>query len=295
MVLSSRFGDRLGQWIIDGLLILIALLCLAPLLHVVALSFSDKAAAAAGNVTFLPVDFTTSSYRLLLKDRLFFGSFVTSVERVILGGGLNFMLTLLMAYPLSRDVKQFKLRHLYTWSILFTMLFSGGLIPWYMTVKTVGILDTIWALVLPGAVPVFSVILLMNFFRSIPRDLDEAGTVDGAGPWYMLFFVYLPISLPAIATVTLFSIVGHWNSFFDGLMLMNKPEHYPLQTYIQQLVVQKMNDAMSDADSRQLLSQISDRTLNAAKIFVSMVPILFVYPFLQRFFVHGIILGSVKE
>ncbi|MDI4643698.1 carbohydrate ABC transporter permease [Cohnella hashimotonis] len=295
MVLSSRFGDRLGQWIIDGLLILIALLCLAPLLHVVALSFSDKAAAAAGNVTFLPVDFTTSSYRLLLKDRLFFASFVTSVERVILGGGLNFMLTLLMAYPLSRDVKQFKLRHLYTWSILFTMLFSGGLIPWYMTVKTVGILDTIWALVLPGAVPVFSVVLLMNFFRSIPRDLDEAGTVDGAGPWYMLFFVYLPISLPAIATVTLFSIVGHWNSFFDGLMLMNKPEHYPLQTYIQQLVVQKMNDAMSDADSRQLLSQISDRTLNAAKIFVSMVPILFVYPFLQRFFVHGIILGSVKE
>jgi len=295
MVKSSDFRGRLGQGLIHGLLIVIALVCIAPLLHVIALSFSDKAAAAAGKITFFPVEFTTSSYQLLLKDRLFLGSFMNSVERVIFGGAINFILTLLMAYPLSRSMKQFKYRNWYMWSILFTMLFSGGLIPWYMTIKTIGILDSVWALVLPGAVPVFSVILLMNFFRNIPQELDEAGMMDGAGPWYMLFAVYLPISMPSIATVTLFSIVGHWNSFFDGLILMSKPDHYPLQTYIQQLVVQKMNDAMSDVSSRQLLGQISDRTLNAAKIFVSMVPILCVYPFLQRFFVHGIILGAVKE
>jgi ABC-type glycerol-3-phosphate transport system permease component len=199
-----------------------------------------------------------------------------------------------MAYPLSRSGREFPLRNAYMWFILFTMLFSGGIIPLYLTVRTLDMFNTIWALVLPGAVPVFNVILLMNFFRNMPKELSDAGNIDGAGPWYMMTKVFVPLSLPALATVTLFSIVGHWNSFFDGLIFMRSVENYPLQTYIQQLVVQ-INLQELDSTQAELLQKISEKTLNAAKIIVSMVPILAVYPFLQKYFIHGIMLGSVKE
>lgn len=180
------------------------------------------------------------------------------------------------------------------WVVVFTMLFNGGLIPWYMTIRRLGIIDTIWALVLPGAVPVFNVILLMNFFRGIPRELGEAAVIDGAGKIYTLVRIYLPISVPALATLLLFSVVGHWNSFFDGLILMNKPKNYPLQTYIHQLVVRIDIQDIHDPETLKQLQAISNRTFNAAKIVVSMIPILIIYPFLQRFFISGIVLGSVK-
>ncbi|HZG75795.1 MAG TPA: carbohydrate ABC transporter permease, partial [Paenibacillus sp.] len=168
-------------------------------------------------------------------------------------------------------------------------------IPWYMVIQKLGLMDSIWALVLPGAVPIFNVILLMNFFRSLPKELEEAGVMDGAGPWYMLVRIFLPVSLPALATVTLFTIVGHWNSFFDGLILINSPEKLPLQTYIQTLVVEMSNLNLMNPEDIQRMEEISNRTMNAAKIVVAMIPILLVYPFLQRYFIHGIVMGSVKE
>jgi ABC-type glycerol-3-phosphate transport system permease component len=260
----------------------------------VAVSFSDKASVGAGMVSWWPVGFNLLSYEKILEDKAFFRAFAISLERIALGCTINIVLTALMAYPLSRSVKQFRERNLIMWFMVFTMMFSGGFIPWFMTIKSYNLLDTIWALVLPGAVPVFSIILLINFFRNIPTELEEAGEMDGAGPWYLLLRIYLPLSVPALATITLFSIVGHWNSFFDGLILMNKPENYPLQTYIQQLVVQIKMENIT-ADDMKLLAQLSNKTLNAAKIIISMIPILLVYPFLQRYFIHGIMLGSVKE
>ncbi|NOU71305.1 ABC transporter permease subunit [Paenibacillus sp. LMG 31458] len=136
-----------------------------------------------------------------------------------------------------------------------------------------------------------------EFFRSLPKELDEAAEVDGAGPWYTLLRIYIPLSLPAMATVTLFSIIGHWNSFFDGLIYMSKPDNYPLQTYIQQLVINITPDIMKEMPTDQLiqLMKASNKTLNAAKLMVAMIPILLIYPFLQRYFVHGIVMGSVKE
>ncbi|BFH64930.1 carbohydrate ABC transporter permease [Paenibacillus azoreducens] len=294
MVRNISFMSRTADVMIIAILVISSLLCIFPIWYTIAVSFSDKSAVAGGMVSLWPVDFTLSSYKKILQEQAFFTAFGVSLKRVFLGGIINFVVCAMMAYPLSRTPKQFRPRNVYMWFIVFTMLFSGGLIPWFVTIKSYGLLDTIWALVLPSAVPVFNVILLVNYFRSIPKDMDEAGMMDGAGPWYMLLKIYLPLSVPVLATITLFSIVGHWNSFFDGLILMNKQEHYPLQTYIQQLVVQINTDNMTTEELRQM-AQLSNKTLNAAKIVISMLPILVVYPFLQRFFIHGIMLGSVKE
>ena len=294
MVRNKTVSARLAEAALLLIMLLIAILSLAPVLHTFSVSFSDNAAASGGFVKFWPVGFNMESYKRIMEEPHFLNSFFVSVKRVLLGGAINFLLTVLMAYPLSRSTKEFPQRNLYMWFMLFTMLFSGGIIPLYLTVKALGLFNTIWALVLPGAVPVFNVILLMNFFRNMPKELSEAGYMDGAGPWYMMVMVFVPLSLPSLATVTLFSIVGHWNSFFDGLIFMRSAENYPLQTYIQQLVV-NLNIVELDSSQAELLMKVSDKTLNAAKIVVSMVPILLVYPFLQKYFIHGIMLGSVKE
>ena len=152
-------------------------------------------------------------------------------------------LAILTAFPLSRTAKPFPGRNVFMWLFVFGMILNVGLVPWYLTISNYNLIDTIWALVLPTALPIWSVIILMNFFRNIPKELDEAARIDGANPWQLLWSIYLPTSLPALATITLFSIVGHWNSFFDGLILMNNPANYPLQTYIQQLVIADRPDA----------------------------------------------------
>ncbi|RTE08280.1 carbohydrate ABC transporter permease [Paenibacillus whitsoniae] len=294
MVRNKTFSARLADAAILLSMLAISFLSLAPVLHTIAVSFSDNAKAAGGLVKLWPVGFNFASYQKIIVEPHFINSFFVSVKRVLLGGSINFVLTVLMAYPLSKSEKEFPYRGVYTWFLLFTMLFSGGIIPLYLTVKTLGMFNTLWALVLPGAVPVFNVVLLMNFFRNMPKELSEAGYMDGAGPWFMLLKVFLPLSLPSLATVTLFSIVGHWNSFFDGMIFMRSVEYYPLQTYIQQLVVQ-LNTIDLDSTQAALLEKVSDKTLNAAKIVVSMTPILIIYPFLQKYFIHGIMLGSVKE
>lgn len=295
MVQNHSVFSRLGEASLIGILCVIALSCLFPVWHTVAISFSDKSAAAAGIVTVWPIDFTVAAYYEIIADANFIRSILISVERVLLGGGINFLLTVLAAYPLSKQTSEFRSRNWYMWFLVFTMLFSGGIIPLYILVKTLGLFNSIWALVLPGAVPVYSVILVLNYFRSLPKEMTEAGYMDGAGPWYMLFKIYVPLSAPVLATVTLFSVVGHWNAFFDGLIFMRSQENYPLQTYIQQMVVQFHASEQMDSSKAELLSKLSNQTLNAAKLVVSMTPVLVVYPFLQRYFIQGIMLGSVKE
>lgn len=294
MVISKGIKNRIADLIIVLILAVISLVCIIPIINTLAVSLSDQSKASAGMVFLLPAGFSLASYEKLLNDPIFLHSFLVSVERVLAGGALNMFLCIIMAYPLSKEKNVFRSRNVYMWIIVFTMLFSGGLIPWYMTIRMVGLIDKFGALILPGAVNVFNVILLMNFFRSVPKELEEATTIDGAGPWITLWRIFVPVSMPAIATVTLFTIVGHWNSFFDGLILMNKPNHYPLQTYIQQLVVKIDLQNITDVEQLKSLMAISNKTFNAAKIFVSMIPILLVYPFLQRYFVSGIVLGSVK-
>jgi putative aldouronate transport system permease protein len=275
------------------LLAVIALLCFFPILHILALSFSSASAAASGRVSILPVEFTLRSYQFVLDNPAFGKSFLVSLLRVIVGTPVNMILTILVAYPLSRSRSEFRARDLFAWFFLLTVLFSGGLIPWYMVIRQTGLIDSFWALIIPGAVPVFNVILLANSFKTIPKDLEEAAAMDGAGHWTILFRILLPLSLPVLATVTLFVAVHHWNSWFDGLILMNSPDKYPLQSYLQTVIISPDPRMLTERDLA-LLRIISNRTTRAAQIFIAMVPILLVYPFLQRYFTSGIKLGSVK-
>lgn len=272
-----------------------ALLCLLPLIHVLAVSLSSSAAATAGYVKLWPVDFTWSSYQYALEKPQFIASFLVSVQRVLLGAVINMALTILVAYPLSKEARVFPWRTAYAWFFVLTILFSGGLIPTFMAIKQFSMLDTIWALVLPGAVPVFNVILLLNFMRSQPKELYEAAFVDGAGHWGALWKIAVPLAKPALATLLLFTCVGHWNSWFDGLIYMNQPSHYPLQTYLQSVVINRDPSLMTTPEELKALSEISDQTTKAAQIFLAAAPILMLYPFLQKHFIQGITLGSVKE
>ncbi len=276
------------------LMVLMGLLCLLPLLHIISLSLSSKTAALAGRVYIWPVELTVTPYKTLLQDAKFMQAMWVSVKRVLLGGLINFTLTICCAYPLSLETRQFPARRVYIWVFVFAMLFGAGIVPWYFVIKYTGLIDSIWALVLPGGLPVYNMILLMNFFRNEPTAIKEAATIDGVGQFQMMTRIYVPLAMPAIATVTVFSIVGHWNNFFDGLLLINSPSKIPLQTYIQTLTNTNIVITSSSMTEEELAAMTSLKTFNAAKIVVAALPIAIFYPFMQRFFVSGISLGSVK-
>lgn len=294
MVKDNSFGSLVIDAISITVLVILALMCILPLWYTLCVSLSDKSAAAAGLVGLWPVGFNLTSYQSILGDAKFFNSFWISIQRVALGTTAELIVTLLMAYPLSKTVKQLPLRNVIMWFLVFAMLFSGGLIPWYQTMKALKLTNNIWGLVLGNSLPIFNVILVMNYFRNLPKEIEEAALIDGAGPWQIFFKIYIPLSTPVIATVALFSMVYHWNEFFNGLVLSTRQAYYPLQTYIQQMIV-VINTANMNQDQIQQLNEISNQTLNAAKIFIAMTPILLIYPFLQRYFIKGITLGSVKE
>lgn len=294
MVKDNSFGSIVIDIVVTITLVVLALICILPLWYTLCVSLSDKSAAAAGLVKLWPVGFNLTSYKSILGDAQFFHSFWISIQRVVLGTGCELAATLLMAYPLSKSSKQFPARDFFMWFLIFAMLFSGGLIPWYQTMKSIHMTNNIWGLVLGNSLPIFNVILVMNFFRNLPKEIEEAALIDGAGPWHIFFQIYLPLSKPVIATVTLFSLVYHWNEFFNGLILSTRQAYYPLQTYIQQMIVVINTSAMTQ-DQIQQLNEISNQTLNAAKIFIAMIPILLIYPLLQKYFITGITLGSVKE
>lgn len=283
--------------IISVILIGIALLCLIPILNTIAISLSNKTPADLGIVFLWPIQFTPIAYMEMIKDSQFFTSFGISVQRVLEGATLNVLITILMAYPLSKSKYVFKSRNKYMWFLLFTMLFNGGLVPTFLLITKLHMINTMWSLILPGAVPVFNVLVLMNFFRDIPSSLEEAAYMDGANPLYILWKIYVPLSLPAIAVITLFSAVGHWNSFFDGLIYINLTSKMPLQTYIQNLTVNVDWGQASNMSKEDLVRALtmSRTTFNAAKVIVSMLPLLVLYPFLQKYFVKGLTLGAVKE
>ncbi len=286
--LSSRVFDGVNYCF----LALFAVLCLLPLAHILAVSLSGRAPATGGFVSFWPIDFTLENYAEVMGSRTFSRSFAISVARVLLGTSLNMILVILTAYPLSKTPRVFKGRTLFIWFFVFAMLFDGGLIPSFLVVRSLGLLNTLGALIFPNAVPIFSVILMMNFFRDVPKELEESALIDGASHWRVLWHIYIPMSLPAIATLTLFAAVNHWNAWFDGLIYMNNA-NYPMQTFLRTVVVEY--DLTNVGIDPRDLQRLSDRAIRGAQIIVATVPILVVYPFLQRYFISGIKLGAIKE
>ncbi|TLS48544.1 carbohydrate ABC transporter permease [Paenibacillus antri] len=284
---------RLFSWFNYTFLGVTSLLCILPMVHILAVSFSGKAPASANLVGLWPIDFTVDAYAKTLGNNNFLSALWIAVERTALGTVISMALIFLTAYPLSKEDYTFKGRTAYAWFFVFTMLFSGGMVPLYILVQKLHLMNTIWALVLPTAINVWLLILMLNFFRTVPKELEEAALIDGASHFRTMVSVFLPISLPAIATLSLFNMVFHWNSWFDGLLYMTEYDRYPLATFLQTIIVQqdfsKVNVRPED------LENIAQRTVKAAQIFIGALPILLVYPFLQRYFVKGIVLGAVKE
>jgi len=275
---------------------LVALLCLAPMVNIAALSFSSRNMVNAGTVTFWPKGFTLSSYQYMLSNSGLVPAAIVTLKRVALGLTVNLSLTVLVAYPLSKDKKAFHGRSVYVGFFLFAMVFNGGLIPTYLVVNQLKLIDNIWALILPNAVNMFYVLLMLNFFRGIPDSIEEAAIVDGAGWMTSLLKIYLPLSLPSLATITLFIIVGHWNEWFDGMIYNNQSTNYPLMTFLQYHII---NFKTTDLRPEQIaanpsLTNLDGRAIKSAGIVLCTLPILCFYPFLQRYFVSGIVMGSVK-
>jgi len=260
------------------------------------MSLSSSNAAMAGRVVFTPVEFTLSAYEYLLKKKDFFRSVGIAGMRVLVGTAINMLLIILTAYPLSRPSNQFRKRSWYMIYFAITMFLGGGLIPTYMVIKNLHLLNSFWVLVLPCAMNIWNVIIMMNFIRGLPRAVEEAAYVDGANHFQTLFRVILPMSKASLASLLLFSMIWHWNSWFDGMFYMNDPNNYPMATYLATQIIGKTQN-MTNMTSEQLalLSKLSEKTVRSAQLCISIVPILVVYPFLQKFFVKGITVGSVKE
>lgn len=275
------------------LLAILGLVSILPVWHILMKSFSAPESVEAGLVGLLPVNFSTFSYEFILEKKEFYQAFFVTIKRVLIGLPFHLICTILAAYPLSKEESELNGRKIYVSLFVITMIFSGGLIPTFMVVKYTGIYNTIWALILPGAVSVFNILILMNFFRDIPKEIEESALIDGAGHFTILLRLFIPLAKPAIATIILFIFVHHWNSWFDGLIYINLQEDFPLQTYLQSILTTPDIQNMS-TEQISLLGKTSRAATNASQIVISSIPILIIYPFLQRYYTKGLTLGSVK-
>ena len=274
----------------------LVIVCFVPVMHVISLSLSEKIEAVSGNVGIWPIGFNLEAYRYVMEDAQFWKSLSITLLRVIIGVPVNILLVILTAYPLSKANSRFHGRTVFSWYFVFTMLFNGGMIPAYIVISKLGLMNTIWALTLPGAMNVSYMILMMNFFRGIPVEIEEAAVIDGASQPQILFRIFLPMSLPSLATIILFATVANWNCWMDGYLYMNTPDKYPLQTYLATVLMESKNNVEALMTPEQLIrmAQISEKTIEAAQIFLGALPIMCVYPFLQKYYIKGIVVGSVK-
>jgi ABC-type glycerol-3-phosphate transport system permease component len=258
--------------------------------HIIALSFSSLEPIISGRVTFWPKEFQLDAYKIVLRDKSMIQSIFYTVYLTIIGTAVSLIVTIFAAYPLSK--KDLKGRGLILQMIVFTMLFSGGMIPTYLVVKELGLIDSTWSLILPGLINVFNMLIVKTYFTSsIPDGIEESALIDGCNEIRMLFRIILPISMPIIATIGLYYAVSYWNTFFNCLIYINDPEKFTLQLKLRQLIILDQNSASRDID--ELSRQVSE-SIKSASIVITSLPILLVYPWLQKHFVKGVMLGAVK-
>lgn len=283
------------RWFMAGVYILLTtflLVVLLPLVYIVASSFSDPLAVSSGQVTFWPIDFTLEGYQRALSDSSILTGFANSLFYTIAGTAISLVLTVAIAYPLSRQ--DFWGRRGITIFVVFTMLFAGGIIPMYLVVQNLGLLDTRWAIILPQAIGVWQVIIAVAFFRSsIPDELYEAAQLDGASDIRFLFSTVLPLSKPLLAVIALMYAIFQWNSYFDALLYLRNPDLFPLQLVLRNVLILNQAAPGLDAAAAMERQQLAD-LMKYSLIVISTVPVMLVYPFVARFFNKGILIGAVK-
>jgi putative aldouronate transport system permease protein len=268
------------------------LVVLLPLVYIVASSFSSPLAVSSGRVSFWPIDFTLEGYERALGDEAIMTGFVNSLFYTTVGTAVSLTLTVAIAYPLSR--KDFWGKSGISLGVIFTMLFAGGIIPTYLVVQQLGLLDTRWALILPQAVGVWQVIIAIVFFRSsIPDELYEAAQLDGASDLRFLWTIVLPLSKPLLAVIALMYAIYQWNSYFDALLYLRDPDLYPLQLVLRNVLILNQATPGMDAAAQIERQQLAD-LLKYSLIVISTVPVMIIYPFVARYFNKGIMLGAVK-
>ncbi|HZG74735.1 MAG TPA: carbohydrate ABC transporter permease [Paenibacillus sp.] len=268
------------------------LLTVYPLFFVLVGSLNDGNDYMRGGVYFFPRDFSLANYNVVLQDERLYTGFQVSIARTVLGTLTSVFFTAMVSYAMSRN--NLIGRTPYYWIHLFTLFFGGGLIPYFLVLKSLALINTFWVYIIPGLFSVFNMIILNAFFRDIPEEIHESATVDGAGEFRIFLLLFIPLSAPVLATVALWNAVHHWNSFFDAMIFTTKPHLMPLQLFLMKMIREADVISNSQYVPPQVQRQISVQTIRMAAIVVSTVPILLVYPFLQRFFVTGFMVGSLK-
>ncbi len=295
-LIKDTRGDRVFMAVNYVALTLLLLIVLYPLVYILSASFSDPSAVTSGRVFLWPVDPTLKGYEAIFKNKLLVSGFANALFYTIAGTLINVVMTILAAYPLSRP--DLPGRNVLTLLFFFTTLFSGGLIPGYLVVRDLGMINTRWAMIIPGALAVWNVLIMRTYFQtSIPKELYEAAQLDGCDEITYLVSVALPLSGPIIAVVALFYAVGHWNAFFNALIYLTSKDLWPLQLVLRDILIQNNVDPsmLAGLDVREMiLRQTLRESLKYSLIVVATVPLLLIYPFVQKHFVKGILLGSVK-
>ena len=293
IIIKKQKTWTLPQVILTIVILVFSLTCLLPFVNVAAVSLSSKSAIRRGDVGFWPVDFNTTAYEAIFADKSMIRSLVFTVIITVVYTAFSMAMTILMAYPLTK--KRLHGRNFFSFLALFTMYFSGGIIPAFLNIKELGLMDTPWALILPGMLSTYNMIILKSFFQGLPNELEEAAIIDGANDFQVLLRIYLPLSMASLATLTLFYAVGKWNSFQDALYYIQNKALQPLQLKLYHIIkgAQAVDVAAMEGGSSTVASSVSE-SIEPATIIFATLPILVVYPFVQRYFVAGVTIGAVK-
>lgn len=288
---DKSIGSRLFDLLLMLFMLFIIFVTLFPFYHILIVSVSHGSAVLRGAVTFWPVQFTLEAYDLVLNDPVVPRALANSVLYTSVGTVINLVMTALCAYPLARP--RFSGRALFTWMVTMTMFFSGGLIPLYLLILQMGLIDQIWAVVLPVAINPWNMFIMRTFFMGIHESIYEAALIDGASEIGILWRIVLPLSMPIFATLLLFYAVAHWNDFFNALIYLNSRVKFPIQLHLRNVIsgVSQQTGELAGGSDFGVIEQ----TLRYATIMVSTIPILVVYPFVQRYFVKGVMIGAIKE
>lgn len=293
---SQSTGDILFNVVNYTLLSLLTICTIYPFWNLLAISLNESGDTLRGQVYLWPNVFTLDNYKVVFQNDALLGATLRSITRTVLGTGLSLICSVMLAYTLSR--KEFILRKAINWIMIISMYVSGGLIPTYMLIKNIGLTNNFWVYIIPGLISVFNVIIIRSYFDQLPDGLIEASRIDGANEFQTLFKIVLPVSMPVLATITLFVSVGHWNSWFDNYMYNTRENLNLLQYELMKILMQSTQQVTSNATGSlagETLRQITPQSIRATMTIIVTIPILFVYPFLQKYFIQGIMIGAIKE